>query len=81
MKKFFLTLAAVAAMVPAFAQEAAETVEESSNFHHVLKTEFPRSSFLKLRAPSRLTTLTRLLRSARTPVVLSLLSSPRLSSV
>ena len=40
MKKFFLTLAAVAAMVPAFAQEAAETVEESSNFHHVLKTEF-----------------------------------------
>jgi biopolymer transport protein ExbB len=40
MKKFFLTLAAVAAMVPAFAQEAAEAAEESSNFHHVLKTQF-----------------------------------------
>jgi len=41
MKKFFLTLAAVAAMVPAFAQEAAEAAaEESTNFHHVLKTEF-----------------------------------------
>ncbi|MCR5360562.1 MAG: MotA/TolQ/ExbB proton channel family protein [Bacteroidales bacterium] len=36
MKKFFMTLAAVATMAPAFAQEAEETV----SFHQVLKTYF-----------------------------------------
>mgnify|MGYP002624079447 CR=1 FL=1 len=36
MKKFFMTLAAVATMAPAFAQETEETV----SFHQVLKTYF-----------------------------------------
>ena len=37
MKKFFVTLAAVVSMAPAFAQEAAE---ETVSFHQVLKTYF-----------------------------------------
>lgn len=37
MKKFFLTLSAIAMMAPVFAQEA-ET--ESASFHHVLKGQF-----------------------------------------
>ena len=36
MKKFFVTLSAIALMAPAFAQEAEETV----SFHQVLKTYF-----------------------------------------
>ncbi len=40
MKKFFLTLSAIAMMAPVFAQEAEEAVEESASFHHVLKGQF-----------------------------------------
>lgn len=40
MKKFFLTLSAIAMMAPVFAQEAEEAVEESASFTHVLKTYF-----------------------------------------
>lgn len=40
MKKFFVTLSAIAMMAPVFAQEAAEAAEESVSYHQVLKTYF-----------------------------------------
>ncbi len=39
MKKFFMTLSAIALAAPLFAQEAEEAAE-STSFHHVLKTYF-----------------------------------------
>jgi len=40
MKKFFVTLSAIAMMAPVFAQEAEAAAEESKSFHQVLKTYF-----------------------------------------